>query len=107
METHTLHLLSGEITVTLQDVTMILGLPIDGTHVCGMVSSAGWRDSIGQAIGLRPPPPLDVPEDQKDKKTTSVHFEWLTTHFNTCPEGAKDAVVQRYVWSYVSHMHDE
>jgi hypothetical protein len=52
METHTLHLLSGEITVTLQDVTMILGLPIDGTRVCGMMSSVGWRDSIGQAIGL-------------------------------------------------------
>jgi hypothetical protein len=45
-ETHTFHLPSGKIMVTLQDVTMILGLPIDGTPVCGMVSSAGLRDSI-------------------------------------------------------------
>jgi hypothetical protein len=51
-ETHTFHLSSGEITVMLQDVAIILGLPIDGTPVCGMVSSIGWRDSIGQAIGL-------------------------------------------------------
>jgi hypothetical protein len=54
-ETHTFHLPSGEITVTLQDVIMILGLPINGTPVCGMVSPAGWRDSVGHAIGLRPP----------------------------------------------------
>jgi hypothetical protein len=81
LETHTFHLPSGEITVTLQDIAMILG---------GMVSSAGWRDSIRQAIDLWPP---DVPGDQKDKKTMGVHFGWLTTHFNTCPEGAEDAVV--------------
>jgi hypothetical protein len=50
--THTFHLLCGEITVMLQDVAMILGLPIDGAPVSGMVSPAGWRDSIMAAIGL-------------------------------------------------------
>jgi hypothetical protein len=38
-DTHTFHLPFGEITVTLQDVDMILGLPIGSTPVCGMVSS--------------------------------------------------------------------
>jgi hypothetical protein len=51
-KTHTIHLPSDEITVTLQDVAMILGLPIDGTPICGMVSPTGWRESVGQAIGL-------------------------------------------------------
>jgi predicted secreted protein len=97
-ETHTLHLPSSEITVTPQDVAMILGLFIDGTPVCGMMSSTGWRDSVGQAIGLRP---ADVLGDQKDRKMMNVHFGWLTAHFNTCREGAEDAVVQRYVWSCV------
>jgi hypothetical protein len=46
------HLPSSEITVTLQDVTMILGLFIEGTPVCGMVSSTGWRHSVGQVIDL-------------------------------------------------------
>jgi hypothetical protein len=59
-ETHMFHLPCGEITVTLQDVVMILGLPIDSTPVCATVSPGGWRDSIGDAIGLRPP---DVPAD--------------------------------------------
>jgi hypothetical protein len=49
-ETHMFHLLCGETTVTLQDVVMILGLPIDDTPVCG-----GWRDSVKAAIGMRPP----------------------------------------------------
>jgi hypothetical protein len=78
-ETHTFHLSRGETTVTLQDITMILGLPINDTSVCGTVSPGGWRDSVRAAIDLRPP---DVPTDQKDKKTTSVHFGWLTTHFD-------------------------
>jgi hypothetical protein len=51
-ETHTFHLPCGETTVMLQDITLILGLPIDGTPVSGMVSLGGWRDSVGAAIGL-------------------------------------------------------
>jgi hypothetical protein len=51
-ETHMFHLPCGETTVTLQDVTMILGLPIDDTPICGTVSPGGWRDSVMPAIGL-------------------------------------------------------
>jgi hypothetical protein len=51
-ETHMFHLLCGEITMMMQDVTMILGLPIEGAPVYGTVSPAGWRDSIVAAIGL-------------------------------------------------------
>jgi hypothetical protein len=54
-ETHMFHLSSSETTVMMQDVAMILDLPIDDTPICGMVSLAGWRDSIGQTIGLQPP----------------------------------------------------
>jgi hypothetical protein len=90
--------------VTLQDDATILGLPIDDTPVCGMVTSARWRDSIGHAIDIRP---LNVPTDQKDKKTMGMHSRWLTTYFDTWPEGAEDAIVQRYVMSCVWHMDDE
>jgi hypothetical protein len=50
--------------------------------------------------------PPNVPTYQKDKKTMGMHSEWLTAHFNTCPKGAEDAVVQRYDWS-CWHMDDE
>jgi hypothetical protein len=36
-ETHSFHLPCGEMTVTLVDVAMILGLPIRGCHVTGRV----------------------------------------------------------------------
>jgi hypothetical protein len=85
-ETHMFHLSCGETTMTLQDVTMILGLPIDGMSVSGTVSPGEWRDSVEAAIGLRPP---DVSTDQKDRKMMSVHSGWLTAHFDTCPEDAR------------------
>jgi hypothetical protein len=50
------------------------------------------------------PPPPDVSVDQKDKKSSGIHFGWLTTNFDTCPE---DAVVQRYALSFLLHMDDE
>jgi hypothetical protein len=104
-EIHTFHLLSGATTVMLQDVVMILDLPIDDTSVCGLVSPTRWRDSIKEVIGLRPP---DIPADQKDKNTMGVHSVWLTTHFNIFPEGAEDAIIQRYVRSCVwRHMYNE
>jgi hypothetical protein len=52
LETHTFHLPCGEITVMLQDVAMILSLPIDGAPISRMVSPAVWRDSITATIGL-------------------------------------------------------
>jgi hypothetical protein len=97
-ETHTFHLPCGEITVTLQDITMILGLSIDSAPVSGTVSPTRWRDSIAAAIGLWPP---DVPADQKDRKTTGVHSRWLTAHFNMCSEDAEDGTVLRYAQSCV------
>jgi hypothetical protein len=96
LETHTFHHPCGVTMVMLQDVTMILGLPIDGAPVSGMVSPVGWRDSVVAAIGLRLP---DVTADQKDRKTTSVHSGWLTAHFDTYPEDAEDGAVQRYARS--------
>jgi hypothetical protein len=86
---------------------MILGLPINSAPICGMVSSTGWRDSIGEAVGIQPPPPPDMPMDHEDKKMTGVHSGWLTANHNTSPEGDLDAVVQRYALSCVWHMFDE
>jgi hypothetical protein len=62
---------------------MILGLPIDDFPMCGLVSLVGWRDFVGEAIDIRPPPP-DVAADQKEKKSSGVHFGWLIAHFVTC-----------------------
>jgi hypothetical protein len=103
-ETHTFHLPCGETMVMLQNVAMILGLPIDGAPVSGMVPPAGWRDSITAAISLRP---LDILTYQKDRKMIDIHSGCLTAHFDTCPEDAEDAVIQRYARSCLWHMNVE
>ena len=45
-DTHTFHLPCGEMTVTLLDVAMILGLPLEGHAVTRIVQSDGWRDMV-------------------------------------------------------------
>ena len=35
LETHTFHLLHGEMGITLQDIELMLGVPIDGFSVTG------------------------------------------------------------------------
>ncbi len=40
-ETHSFHLQTGEMTVTLQDMAMITSLPIDGNPLCMSTDSDG------------------------------------------------------------------
>ncbi|KAK9997051.1 hypothetical protein SO802_021737 [Lithocarpus litseifolius] len=49
-ETHTFHLPHGEMTITLQDVEVLLGLPIDGEAIVGtteLVWATECRDMLG------------------------------------------------------------
>jgi hypothetical protein len=97
-ETHSFHLPCGEATVTLQDVAMLLGLPIDGHPVWGPVDPAGWRDRVDELINIYPP---DVRPNDKDKKPFDIHSAWLTANCHTCPGGSNDGVVQRYARSWL------
>ncbi|CAN1849834.1 Serine/threonine-protein phosphatase 7 long form homolog [Linum perenne] len=61
-ETHTFHMPEGECTVTLQDVNIISGLPVNGRAVTGRTSGQ-WIQMIDDFLGhtLDPtPPPLHV-----------------------------------------------
>ena len=43
--------------MSLQDVVMILGLPLEGITVTGIIQTDGWRDMVEALIGIRPPEP--------------------------------------------------
>ncbi|XP_062187888.1 serine/threonine-protein phosphatase 7 long form homolog [Phragmites australis] len=101
LETHTFHLPCGELTVTLQDVAMILGLPVDGQPVCGNVQYAGWRDMVEQVVGSRPPEPV---QDAKDKKPSGVSSTWLAQNFTECPDDAAEHVVESYARTWLWHL---
>ena len=51
-ETHTFHLLCGEMTPTLHDVAYLLGLPIIGDAVGPRVVPASWKDDLEERFAL-------------------------------------------------------
>lgn len=54
-ETHTFHLPIGECSITLQDVSIILGLRIDGRAVSGSTEFKGdWNNLIESMFGEAP-----------------------------------------------------
>jgi hypothetical protein len=54
-ETHTFHLPHGEMTINLQDVEVMLGLPVDG-EVLGGSTELNWSNLCLQLLGVSPPP---------------------------------------------------
>ncbi|KAE8781082.1 hypothetical protein D1007_45665 [Hordeum vulgare] len=56
-ETRSFHLRTGEMTVTLQDVSMITALPIEGKPLCMSTDSEGWRQQMEALIGMSPQEP--------------------------------------------------
>ena len=52
-ETHTFHLTCGETTITLQDVSVLLGLPVDDNPLIGSTNIDG-TDMCEQSLGVRP-----------------------------------------------------
>ncbi|VFQ67261.1 unnamed protein product, partial [Cuscuta campestris] len=55
-ETHSFHLPFGEVGITLQDVEVLLGLPIDGNPLAGMTgrSKDQWIQICADMMGFRP-----------------------------------------------------
>ncbi|KAK1613140.1 hypothetical protein QYE76_036813 [Lolium multiflorum] len=99
-ETRTFHLRAGEMTPTLQDVSMILALPIQGEPLCMNTASDGWRQQMEALIGMAPP----APEDPKDRTPADASFSWIRTHFGECPEGADRDTVKTYIRVYLWYM---
>nr|ACD56613.1 hypothetical protein [Gossypioides kirkii] len=92
-ETHIFHFLCGECTITLKDVTLQLGLPMDGPIVTGAYVVAD-KVSICQNLLGKIPDRCNKEAIQKyaqayilrliggililDKSRNLVHFEWMT-----------------------------
>ncbi|KAA3455992.1 serine/threonine-protein phosphatase 7 long form-like protein [Gossypium australe] len=50
-ETHTFYIPCGKCTITLEDVHLQLGLPMDGSVVTESVQSGDWRGVCGELLG--------------------------------------------------------
>ncbi|KAE8770734.1 mutator protein [Hordeum vulgare] len=100
-ETHSFHLRTGEMTVTLQDVSMITALPIEGKPLCMSTDSEGWRQQMEALIGMSPQEPEVEDGGKKDRVPAGAPFTWIAANFAHCHEDADDEVIQRYARVYM------
>ena len=86
---HRFHLRAGEMAVTLQDVSLITGLPIDGRPLSMSTDSDGWRQQMTALIGMAPiEAKADVEEGEekkkKERKAARAAFTWIQANFAHC-----------------------
>ena len=99
-ETHSFHLSCGEMTVTLEDMAMISGLPINGEALTGTIVTANWRDRVGQLTGVFPLPP-----EEGERDSEKVLHHWLLEERGVvCPPDANEVVVQQHARAYLWYL---
>ncbi|KAL0337716.1 UNVERIFIED_CONTAM: Serine/threonine-protein phosphatase 7 long form [Sesamum calycinum] len=91
-ETHTFHFSVGEATVTLQDISIIWALPIEGNLITGVDikwTTQQWQNYCHQWLGFRP----NENAFKHSRIKLSALLDWLLN--NTCDdESPFDAVLQ-------------
>jgi predicted secreted protein len=101
-ETHSFHLRTGEMTVTLQDLSMITALPIEGKPLCMSTDSEGWRQQMEALIGMSPAEPEPAEGEKKDHRVPAgAPFKWIVANFAHCPQGANEDVIETYARVYM------
>ncbi|MFQ6661406.1 hypothetical protein Gotur_029582 [Gossypium turneri] len=95
-ETHTFHFPCGECTVTLEDVALQLGLPINGSPVTGVTSFTDLTALCYQLIG-------DSPNDD-ESNFTSLKFTWLKAKFRRLSANVTEGELMYAAQTYIMHI---
>ncbi|KAE8715749.1 putative respiratory burst oxidase-like protein H-like [Hibiscus syriacus] len=89
-ETHTFHLPCGEATITLEDVSMHLGLPVDGNMMCGM-ADGDWQSMCIDYLGAAPP----------EFNGGRIALSWLKANFEVLNENASEDQAKACARAYI------
>lgn len=91
-ETHTFHMPSGEVGLTLQDVSIQFGLPIDGHAVTGNTGLV-WVDECERLLGVRP--------DARSISGGRLKMSWLQRVFQQLPSQADEEMIRQYARAHI------
>lgn len=87
----------GEMSISLQDVAIIMGLRIDGHHIFEYEDNRTWEEICMESLGV-------VPQDANLKKS-KVKLNWLRdTFMHPLPDDATVVEVERVARAYMLHM---
>ncbi|XP_052483108.1 protein MAINTENANCE OF MERISTEMS-like [Gossypium raimondii] len=95
-ETHTFHFPCGECTVTLEDVALQLGLPIDGSPVTGLSAFTDPDALCYQLLG-------DSPGDG-ESYFSGVQFTWLKAKYGQLSAIATEGELMCAARAYIMHI---
>ncbi|KAG8498419.1 hypothetical protein CXB51_007341 [Gossypium anomalum] len=93
-ETHTFHLPCGECTITLKDVQLQLGLPVDGYAVTGSAQSANWGAVCFKLLGV-------IPDNINGGR---IEMGWLRDTFPEPDNDSTELERTRYAMAYILEM---
>ncbi|KAH1056506.1 hypothetical protein J1N35_034571 [Gossypium stocksii] len=95
-KTHTFHLSCGDCTVTLEDVALQLGFPIDGSVVTGISTISMLAALYYSLLGVSP--------NDAESKFTSLRFSWLKANFEHLLINAIELEVMCAAQAYIMHI---
>ena len=94
-ETHTFYLPLGECTISVEDVNIQLGLPVDGLPMIGRTRQ-DWHQVCFDLLGVVPP--------ANKLKSCRLNLAWLGQQFFELPLDADIIAIQRYARAYILHL---
>jgi hypothetical protein len=97
-ETHSFHLRPGEMTVTLQDVEVILGLPVEGEAVTGSSDLKDIEQLCTRLLGKAPS------KNNNDLQGQKVTMKWLGQFDGQIEEGDGEEVVKQKARGFLLSM---
>ena len=81
-ETHTFHMAHGEMTITLEDVSCLLGLRVDGAAMCVSNKDVNWGQKITDLFGKTP----EI-NDYRHNSAVMLKRKWFTQNFSNLEVG--------------------
>ncbi|KAJ3678060.1 hypothetical protein LUZ60_001863 [Juncus effusus] len=97
-ETHTFHLPIGEMTITLDDVSCVLGMRTDGEAMCLNNKDVDWKGKVGQLLGKEI---LELEFKGKGRSKILLKRTWLKNNFSDLEIDAPDEKVEQYCRAYM------